>query len=69
MVGELVEPLNHLEFIAIDEISIGKGHQYLTIVLDLLSGAVVFVGVGKKADSLAPFWKRLKRARAQISPD
>ncbi|MCC7421945.1 MAG: transposase, partial [Planctomycetaceae bacterium] len=36
--------------IAIDEISVGKGHQYVTVVLDLDSGAVVFVGEGKGAD-------------------
>lgn len=58
--------LKHLRRIAIDEISIGKGHRYLTVVLDLSSGAVVFVGDGKGADALIPFWKRLKRSRAKI---
>lgn len=58
--------LHKLQQIAIDEISIGKGHRYLTLVLDLLSGAVVFVGDGKGADALKPFWKRLRRARARI---
>lgn len=58
--------LKHLERIAIDEIAIGKGHRYLTVVLDLDSGAVVFVGDGRGADSLTPFWKRLKRARTKI---
>jgi transposase len=52
--------------IAIDEISIGKGHHYLTIVLNLLTGAVVFVGEGKGAETLEPFWKRLRRARAKV---
>ena len=33
--------LRKLKRIAIDEISIGKGHRYLTIVLDLSTGAVV----------------------------
>jgi transposase len=28
-----------LKYIAIDEISVGKGHKYLTIVLDLITGA------------------------------
>jgi transposase len=32
--------LGKLKRIAIDEICIGKGHEYLTIVLDLESGAV-----------------------------
>ena len=58
--------LHKLKQIAIDEINIGKGHRYLTIVLDLLSGAVVFVGDGKGADALKPFWQRLRRAHAKI---
>ncbi len=53
--------------IAIDEISIGKGHRYLTVVLDLMAGAVVFVGNDAKAVILwTPFWKRLKYVKAQI---
>ena len=58
--------LGHLRRIAIDEISIGRGHRYLTVVLDLETGAVVFVGDGKGSDALDPFWKRLRRAGAQI---
>jgi transposase len=58
--------LKHLRRIAIDEIAIGRGHRYLTVVLDLVSGAVVFVGDGKGADALKPFWKRLNCARAKI---
>lgn len=58
--------LKHVTRIAIDEISIGHGHRYLTVVLDLKGGAVLFVGDGKGADALKPFWKRLKSARARI---
>jgi transposase len=58
--------LQHLRQIAIDEIAIGRGQRYLTVVLDLESGAVVFVGDGKGTDALKPFWKRLKRSRAKI---
>ena len=58
--------LKDLELIAIDEISIGKGHRYLTVVLDLFTGIVVFVGDGKGADALLPFWKRLKSSGAKI---
>jgi len=58
--------LHKLKQIAIDEIAIGKGHRYFTVVLDLLSGAVVFVGDGKGADALKPFWLRLRRSRAKI---
>src|ERR1700733_9191581 len=58
--------LKHLRQIAIDEISIAKGHRYLTVVMDLESGAVVFVGDGKGADALKPFWKRLRPSGAKI---
>jgi transposase len=58
--------LKHLRQIAIDEISTGKGHRYVTIVLDLESGAVVHVGEGKGGDSLLPFWKRLRASHAKI---
>src|SRR6202790_5371752 len=59
--------LHKLQQIAIDEIAIGKGHHYLTVVLNLLSGAVVFVGDGKGVEALAPFWRRVRRARAKIA--
>ena len=39
--------LKNIDRIAIDEISIGKGHRYLTVVLNLKTGAVIFVGDGK----------------------
>lgn len=58
--------LRGLRQIAIDEVAIGKGHRYLTIVLDLVSGAIVFVGDGKGVQALVPFWKRLRRARAKV---
>lgn len=58
--------LKDLKILAIDEIAIQKGHKYITIVMDLESGAVVFVGDGKGAESLEPFWKKLKRAGAKI---
>jgi transposase len=58
--------LHKLKQLAIDEIHVGKGQRYLTVVLNLLTGAVVFVGDGKGVDALAPFWGRLRRSRAKI---
>ena len=34
--------------------------------MDLVTGAVVYIGDGKSADALKPFWKKLKYARACI---
>ena len=58
--------LKHLRHLAIDEIAVAKRHRYLTVVMDLDSGAVVFVGDGKGADALKPFWKRLRGSKAKI---
>ncbi len=52
--------------IAIDEICVGRGYRFLTLVLDLESGALLFVGKGKKAESLRPFWRRLRAAQARV---
>ena len=43
-----------------------KGHKYLTLVMDLQSGAVVFVGDGKGGKALEPFWQALSKTRAKI---
>jgi transposase len=58
--------LKHLRRIAIDEIAVAKGHRYMTVVMDLDSGAVVFVGDGKGADALKPSWRRLRPSGAKV---
>ncbi len=55
--------LKGLSQIAIDEIHLGKG-KYLTIVMDLSTGIVVFVGEGKDSNALTPFWEKIKRKRS-----
>ena len=58
--------LKNLKEIAIDEVAVGKGHRYFTLVLDLRSGAVVYVGDGKGVAALKLFWKRLRAAHAKV---
>lgn len=58
--------LRDLEFIAIDEIYVGKKNKFFTIVIDWQSGAIVFVGEGKGQNALKPFWKRLRGSKAKI---
>ncbi|MFQ6070538.1 MAG: transposase [Candidatus Aminicenantales bacterium] len=54
--------LRQLRYLGIiDEVSVRRGHRYLTTVVDLHSGRVVYVGEGRRYESLAPFFKRLKR--------
>ncbi len=58
--------LKDVKHIAIDEIAVRKGHKYMTVVLDLDTGHVIFVGDGRDGKSLLPFWKRLRRSGARI---
>jgi transposase len=58
--------LKNVKRIAVDEIAVRKGHRYMTVVLDMDTGAVIFVGDGKGSDALEPFWKRLRSSRAKI---
>jgi len=59
--------LGKLKYIAIDEINVRKGQKYLTLVMDLESGAVVFVGEARSRETLIPLWERLKKTRARIA--
>jgi transposase len=52
--------------IAIDEIAVRKGHHYLTVVVDLDSGKVLFSAEGRDHTCLEPFFRRLRRARAKL---
>ena len=58
--------LDGLKYIGIDEFAVKKGHVYMTIVADLESGQVVYVGDGKGKDALDGFWKRLSRSKCDI---
>lgn len=58
--------LRGLRAIAIDELYLGKSGKFITIVLDLESGAIVHVGESKGVEALQPFWKRLRRAGAEV---
>lgn len=58
--------LEGVENIGIDEFAVRKGHVYKTIVVDLDSGRILYVGDGKGADALAGFWKKVKRKGIRI---
>lgn len=58
--------LKGVENIGIDEFAVKKGRLYKTIVVDLDTGRIVYVGDGKGADALDRFWKRCRRHHVQI---
>lgn len=58
--------LNNLEYIGIDEFAVAKGHIYKTIVVNLLTGQVVYIGDGKGSDALDLFWSKIKKLGVEI---
>lgn len=58
--------IKHVKHIAIDEFAVKKGHKYMTVVVDLDTGIIIYVGEGKGMDALEGFWKRIKRNKVQI---
>ena len=55
-----------VECIGIDEFAVRKGHIYKTIVVDLASGRILYVGEGKGVDALKGFWKKVKHKKLSI---
>ena len=58
--------LGEVEYLGIDEVYLGKVLGFITVVRDLDSGAVLFLGKGKGGDALKSFGKRLKRRAKHI---
>ena len=58
--------LRGVENIGIDEFAIRKGHVYRTIVVDLDTGRIIYVGEGKGADALSKFWQKVRKAGITI---
>lgn len=58
--------LREVRYLGIDEVYLGKLLGYITVVRDMDSGAVLYVGKGKGGDALNKFGKRLKRRAKKI---
>lgn len=56
----------HLRHIAIDELYLGRTRKYVTLVVDLDSGRIVWVGDGKGQEALREFWRRFKQSRGRL---
>lgn len=64
--------LSSLRWIGVDEVTRTGGHVYFTIVTDMLSGRVVWIGDGKGGKGLQPFLEALgpkgrRRIRGAVS--
>ena len=59
-------PLRKVRYLAVDEFSTEKGHKYMTTVLDLETGVILYAEKGKDSAALVPFLEELKRAKAPL---
>lgn len=57
--------LKDVEYIGIDEVYVGH-NRYLTIVRDMNTGAVLYIGEGKGGDALKGFAKKLRHSKCKI---
>ena len=49
------EELTNLKYLGVDEVARAKGHDYMTLVYDLVSGQLIWVQAGRTADTLSQF--------------
>ena len=52
--------------IGIDEFAISKGQVYKTIVVDLDTSRVIYMGDGRKASALDKFWRKVRKKGVKI---
>lgn len=56
---------NNLRILAIDEIAVKKGHNYMTVVLDYITGRVVWMGEGRSMETLDAFFDPMTEEQKQ----
>jgi transposase len=55
--------LRRLRYLGIDEVSVRRGHRYLTTVVDLETGRVVYVGEGAQSGESGSFFQAAEKPR------
>lgn len=61
-------PLENLNSMGIDEFSIKKGHEYMTIFTDLESGRIVHAVEGRSKEAIQPFLEKLGKQAKNLNP-
>lgn len=58
--------LKSIRYIGVDEFSIRKGHNYMTIFINLETGEIIHAVEGKSMASVAPFLMKLKEEAVEL---
>lgn len=53
--------LTDLRYIGVDEVARAKGHDYMTVVYDMVTGQLIWVEAGRTSEVLSKFLKELNR--------
>jgi len=64
-VARHLEKLTGLKYIGVDEVARAKGHDYMTVVYDMVAGHLIWVGTGRTAEVFSDFLTRLPRTTAE----
>lgn len=59
------EKLKGLKYIGVDEVARAKGHDYMTVVYDMVAGHLIWVEVGRTSDVFSSFLSRLSTETAK----
>ena len=59
-------PLKNLKYLGIDEFAIRKGHNYMSIFVDLESGRILHAAEGKAGQDIESFLKVIKRKARKL---
>ena len=67
LLREYKEPdLKAIQYIGVDEFSIRKGHEYMTIFINLETGEIIHAVEGKSIERVTPFFLHLKEKAIQL---
>ncbi|WP_419601503.1 ISL3 family transposase, partial [Thiolapillus sp.] len=56
--------LTDLKYIGVDEVARAKGHDYMTVVYDMVKGHLIWVGTGRTAEVFSEFLRQLPKQTA-----
>ena len=56
--------LKDLKYIGVDEVARAKGHDYMTVVYDMVDGHLIWVGTGRTAEVFSGFLTQLSKETA-----
>jgi len=59
------EKLTDLRYIGVDEVARAKGHDYMTVIYDMVKGHLIGVETGRTSDVFTRFLKRIPRETAE----